>query len=113
VLQRVRDLLVEAGNGSRSQADRQSIAAELAEREKELLGLMNTRNARGEFIFSGFQGKTQPFVVQPDGSYSYAGDDGQRELQIASSLQVPISDSGRLLFESGRNAARVSIAPDD
>lgn len=113
VLQRVRDLLVEAGNGSRSQADRQSIAAELAEREKELLGLMNTRNARGEFIFSGFQGKTQPFVVQPDGSYVYAGDDGQRELQIASSLQIPISDSGRALFESGRNAARLGITPDD
>ena len=113
VLQRVRDLLVEAGNGSRSQADRQSIAAELAEREKELLGLMNTRNARGEFIFSGFQGKTQPFVVQPDGSYIYAGDDGQRELQIASSLQIPISDSGRALFESGRNAARMTITPAD
>lgn len=113
VLLRVRDLLVEAGNGSRSQADRQSIAAELAEREKELLGLMNTRNARGEFIFSGFQGKTQPFVVQPDGSYIYAGDDGQRELQIASSLQIPISDSGRALFESGRNAARLGIAPDN
>lgn len=113
VLQRVRDLFVEAGNGSRSQSDRQSIAAELAEREKELLGLINTRNARGEFIFSGFQGKTQPFVLQPDGSYTYAGDDGQRELQIASSLQIPISDSGRALFESGRNAARMTIAPAD
>lgn len=113
VLQRVRDLLVEAGNGSRSMEDRQSIAAELAEREKELLGLMNTRNARGEYIFAGYQGKTQPFAVQPDGSYLYAGDDGQRELQIASSLQIPISDSGRALFESGSNAARLSISPAD
>lgn len=113
VLQRVRELTVRAGNGSLNQTDRQSIAAELAVREEELLGLMNTRNARGEYLFSGFQGKTQPFVRQPDGSYSYAGDDGQRQVQIASALELPISDSGRAVFQSGLNAARLKLDNDD
>lgn len=111
VLQRVRELAVQAGNGALSQNDRQSIAAELGEREDELLGLMNTRNARGEYLFAGFQGKTQPFVRESDGSYSYMGDEGQRKLQIASSLNVPISDNGKKTFENMINAGRVQLTP--
>lgn len=117
VMQRVRDLAVEAGNGALSQADRQSIAAELREREDELLGLMNSKNARGEYLFSGFQGKTQPFIRSEDGSYQYMGDEGQRKLQIAGSLDVPISDNGKRIFENITNAARLEVdlagVPDD
>lgn len=111
VLQRVRELAVQAGDGALSQADRQSIAAELGERENELLSLMNTRNARGEYLFAGFQGKTQPFVRNPDGSYSYAGDEGQRKLQMASSLDLAISDSGKKIFENVTNAGRLEAKP--
>ncbi len=114
VLQRVRELAVQAGNGALSSEDRKSIAAELSEREDELLSLMNTRNARGEYLFAGFQGKTQPFVRAADGSYSYQGDEGQRELQIASSLRIPISDNGKSIFENitdaGRLESRLSAA---
>ncbi len=110
VLQRVRELAVQAGNGALDPQDRKSIAAELGEREDELLSLMNTRNARGEYLFSGFQGKTQPFVRGADGSYSYQGDEGQRKLQIASSLSIPISDSGKSVFEKVTNAGRLAAA---
>jgi len=110
VLQRVRELAVQAGNGGLSAEDRKSIAAELREREDELLSLMNTRNARGEYLFSGFQGKTQPFVRDGAGSYSYQGDEGQRNLQIASSLNIAISDSGKSIFESVTNAGRLEVA---
>ncbi|ANF27660.1 flagellar hook-associated protein FlgL [Stutzerimonas stutzeri] len=108
VLQRVRELAVQAGNGALDPQDRKSISAELGEREDELLSLMNTRNARGEYLFSGFQGKTQPFVRAGDGSYSYQGDEGQRKLQIASSLGIPISDNGKSIFENVTNAGRMS-----
>lgn len=110
VLQRVRELAVQAGNGSLDPQDRKAIAAELGEREDELLSLMNTRNARGEYLFSGFQGKTQPFVRGADGSYSYNGDEGQRKLQIASSLNIPISDNGKSIFQNVINAGRLSSA---
>lgn len=107
IMQRVRELAVQAGNGALSQNDRRAIASELSEREDELLGLMNTRNARGEYLFAGFQGKTQPFVRQADGSFSYEGDEGQRQLQIGSSLDVAISDNGKKVFQSITNAARL------
>lgn len=108
IMQRIRVLAEEAGNGALSQSDRQSIAAELREREDELLGLMNTKNARGEYLFSGFQGKTQPFVRQGDGSFVYMGDEGQRKLQVASSLDIPISDNGKKVFQNITNASRLN-----
>lgn len=111
ILQRVRELAVQAGNGALSSKDRASIAAELQEREDELLGVMNTRNARGEYLFAGFQGKTQPFVRQADGSYAYQGDEGQRKIQIASSLDIPISDNGKKTFVNITDAGRLQLAP--
>lgn len=110
VLQRVRELAVKAGGGALSAADRQSIAKELEEREGELLNLMNSRNARGEYLFSGNLGKTAPFVRNPDGTYSYMGDEGQRSLQVASSSNVAINDNGKRLFEDVTNANRIDNA---
>lgn len=111
VLQRVRELAVRAGGGALSADDRRSIAKELEERENELLQLMNSRNARGEYLFSGFQGKTEPFIRNPDGTYSYNGDEGQRSLQIAGSSTVAINDNGRRLFENVTNANRIQNQP--
>ncbi|MET1078206.1 MAG: flagellar hook-associated protein 3 [Pseudomonas sp.] len=107
VLQRVRELTVQAGGGALSGEDRKAIAKELSEREGELLNLTNSRNARGEYLFSGFLGKTEPFIRNPDGTYSYRGDEGQRSLQIASSTTVAINDNGDRLFQNVTNANRV------
>lgn len=107
VLQRVRELTVQAGDGALSGDGRKAIAQELGEREGELLNLMNSRNARGEYLFSGFLGKTEPFIRNPDNSYSYQGDEGQRSLQVASSSNVAINDNGNRLFENVTNANRV------
>jgi flagellar hook-associated protein 3 FlgL len=107
VLQRIRELAVQAGGGALSADDRKSIAKELSEREGELLNLMNSRNARGEYLFSGFLGKTEPFLRNPDGTYSYQGDEGQRSLQVAGSSNVAINDNGKRLFEDVSNANRI------
>lgn len=111
VLLRVQELAARAGNGSLGAEERKSIAAELRERENELLGLMNTKNARGEYLFSGFQGKAEPFVRNADGTYSYQGDEGQRKLEIASSLNVAISDNGKKVFQNVTNAGRLDATP--
>ncbi|MES2819766.1 MAG: flagellar hook-associated protein 3 [Pseudomonadota bacterium] len=107
VLQRIRELAVQSGGGALSGEDRKAIAKELGEREGELLNLMNSRNARGEYLFSGFLGKTEPFIRNPDGTYSYQGDEGQRSLQVAGSSTVAINDNGNRLFENVTNANRV------
>ena len=97
VLQRVRELVVQANNASQTPETRRSIATEISARLDELQGLANTRDASDEFIFAGFQASTEPFVRQGD-NFSYRGDDGQRRVQLASNTQVATRDSGRDVF---------------
>lgn len=108
VLQRIKEITVQAGNGAYNSDDRKSLATELKQREDELLNLLNSKDASGKYLFSGSMGDTQPFVRTADGSYNYQGDDGQRSVQIASSTFVPVSDSGRAIFEDVTNANRVT-----
>lgn len=112
ILQRVREITLEAGNGALEAGARQAMAQELAEREDELYGLMNSRNARGEYLFGGFQSDTQPFVRHPDGSYSYEGDEGQRSIQVGSAKMVAMNDNGKALFVDVANVNRVSTTSD-
>lgn len=98
VIQRVRELTVQAGNGSLSADDRKSISSELKERLEQLAGYANTRDASGEYIFSGFKGNTPAFAQDDSGKWSYQGDEGQRMLEIDTGVSVPISDSGKGIF---------------
>ena len=111
VLQRVREIAVQAGDAAQDKTDKAALAKELAEREDELLNLLNSRNARGEYLFSGNLGKNVPFILDPaTGEYAYLGDEGQREIQIASSTYLPINDNGKVLFEDVINANRVTTS---
>jgi flagellar hook-associated protein 3 FlgL len=97
LLTRVRELAIQSGDGALAQSDRVAIAAELNSRIDELAGLANTRNASGEYIFGGFQGQQAPFINNSS-TYTYRGDDGQRQVQIGTSTFVPINDSGSSIF---------------
>ncbi len=98
VVQRVRELTVQAGNGSLSQNDRASIASELRERLDQLATIANTKDASGEYIFSGFQGNQQAFTKNVSGDWVYRGDEGQRVLEIDDGVTVPISDHGKGIY---------------
>lgn len=98
VVQRIRELTVQAGNGALSESDRRSIASELRERLEQLGGLANTRDASGEYIFSGFKGNTEAFTKNVSGDWVYQGDEGQRKLEIDVGVSVAISDNGKGLF---------------
>jgi flagellar hook-associated protein 3 FlgL len=98
IIQRVRELTVQAGNGSLSANDRRSIASELKERLGQLANVANTRDASGEYIFSGFQGSKPAFVQGADGGWIYNGDEGQRVLEIDDGVTLPISDHGKGIF---------------
>lgn len=97
-LQRIRELAVQAENGSLGQDSRDAIAAEVQQRLDELLDLANSKDGNGEYFFSGFQTNTQPFTDGGGGVYTYQGDQGQRNLQISPTRQTATSDSGAALF---------------
>ncbi|MDC0663288.1 flagellar hook-associated protein FlgL [Marinobacter sp. SS21] len=98
VVQRVRELTVQAGNATLSKNDRISIAAELRQRLDQLATLGNTRDASGEYIFSGFQGEKPAFGQNISGHYVYQGDEGQLQLEIDEGVSVAISDHGKGIF---------------
>ena len=100
ILQRVRELSIQAGNtGSYDLQSEKIIASEMRERLNELFDAANTRDENGDYIFSGYQSKTQAFTTDGVGNYFYNGDEGQQSIQIGSSRQVAASDSGAEVFQ--------------
>ncbi len=98
VLQRVRELAVQANNGTNSAQDRQTIAIEVRSNLDSIIQLANSKDANGEYLFSGFKTDTKPFSDDGLGNFSYAGDQGQRNLQIGPKRQVAGSDAGSDVF---------------
>jgi flagellar hook-associated protein 3 FlgL len=100
VIQDAKVTAVNAGNATLSSANLQALAADLRSHYQQLLGLANSKDGQGQYMFSGFQGSQQPFT-QTSGAGTYAGDQGQRTIQIGPSRQLPISDPGQDVFNPG------------
>lgn len=98
ILQRVRELAVQAANDTNSAEDRQTIAIEARASLESLMQLSNSIDANGEYLFSGFKTDTEPFSHDGLGNFSYAGDQGQRNLQIGPKRQVASNDAGSDVF---------------
>ena len=98
-LQNLHTLTIQAGNSALNDTDRASLAADAAGRLQELLGLANSQDGNGSYLFSGFASNTQPFVTAPSGAIVYNGDQGVRELDVAPGRSVPIAYNGSQAFE--------------
>ncbi len=99
LIQNVQTLAVSASNGSMNDSDRATLAMQLQGSLNDLMGLANTTDASGNYIFSGFQASTQPFTPSAGGA-TYHGDQGQLQLQIGATQQTAINDSGSSVFEN-------------
>lgn len=113
-LQAIFEKTVQAGNGSYSASDRGQIAAELKQRLGNLLGLANTKDAAGLYVFSGFQTNVQPFqVTGAGGNYqiappanpyaTYGGDGGVQSLQVSASQTMAVTENGMDVFMQVRD----------
>src|SRR5688572_19841388 len=99
VLTRVRELMVQAGNvGTLSNNDRLSIATELAARLDELQNIANRQDGNGEYLFSGYATKTQPFSGGDGTPINYVADQGERQLAISTTQRVTDSHNGFDVF---------------
>lgn len=109
--------LVAAGNGSYSDKDRALIATDLQGSLEMLIGLANTKDASGNYLYAGYQTGTIPFsgsknfaaaippAVTPTivSSYNYQGDSNQQLLQIDAQRQMAVNVSGDSAFQGGGN----------
>ena len=98
LLQRTRELSVQANNDTLSASDRQSIAFEVKGNIDSLIQLSNSKDVAGEYLFAGFQTETIPFSDDGLGNFTYSGDQGQRSLQIGARRNVTVGDAGTEVF---------------
>lgn len=98
LLQRARELMVQAANGTQDAQSRRATATEVRELLDTMVGLANTKDANGEYLFSGFKTDTRPISDDGAGTYTYNGDQGQRTLQIGPTRHVAVGDAGSGIF---------------
>lgn len=101
LLQDVRTAVIAAANGALSDTERGFMATELSGRLDQLLGLANSRDAMGNYMFSGFQATTPAFSKDMLGVVTYAGDAGQRLIQVDATRQMSATAPGSTVFQGG------------
>jgi len=99
LLQEVQTLTVQAGNGTLSDSERGMLATEIEARMNDLLGVANTKDGTGAYLFSGYQSTTQAFQQTSTGIV-YQGDQGQRVLQVGSARKMATTETGSSVFEN-------------
>ncbi|HEY0505229.1 MAG TPA: flagellar hook-associated protein FlgL [Lysobacter sp.] len=96
-LTRVRELTIQANNASLSSEDKKAITAELKVIREELIGLANSQDGNGRYLFGGAADDHAPFVVS-GGNVNYTGDQTQRQVEIAPDHFVSDAIPGSELF---------------
>lgn len=105
LLQNIKTLTVQAGNGTLSDADRASLATAIQSSLDQLVGLANSDDGNGQFLFAGFKSANPPFAALAGGGVQYVGDQGQRLMQVDVARQLSTSDDGRSVFQSVQGGA--------
>ena len=110
LLVRVKEIAINAVNGSLTDTDRETLANEISELKNELL---DTANAvvDGKYIFAGYQEDTKPFTENPDYDpdlydsadvttwpYLYNGDNNPTQLEITPGEFLESNITGNELF---------------
>ena len=112
-IQAVQTRLVEAGNGTFSDADRATLGEVVDSLREQLLGLANSTDGNGQYLFSGNQGNISAFGKDAFGNISWQGDSGNRAIQVSSLRQLSSADTGYDIFMkavSGANSYVTSAA---
>ena len=104
--------LIQAVDSTNDDSSNDAIAEDLIQIRDQLFDLMNTRNADGEYIFSGAQSTVATMVKTSDGHYGCQADGQARKVQVAPSVQVQVSDSGLNIFQNCELAKTIATAGD-
>ena len=102
VLIRMRELAIQASNGSVSTEDREIISIEIDGLKEQLFSLANTRDADGNSVFAGSRTGQLAFVKADDGSISYQGDAEKMMVEIGNNRELPKNRNGLEVFAGVR-----------
>ncbi|MBG3079863.1 flagellar hook-associated protein FlgL [Proteus mirabilis] len=107
---KIQETLVAAGNdGTLSDEDRSSLADQLQGLKDQLVGIGNTKDGVGRYIFAGFQTDKPPFVADATGKITYQGGDKQITQKVDSNIEMVTNFTG---IETLQSSGSKGTAPD-
>jgi flagellar hook-associated protein 3 FlgL len=101
-LQRVRELLISAGNSTNSQEDLSNMATEVGQLIQSIKQAANTQYA-GQYIFAGTQTSTQPYAYGE--ADEYHGNTESLSRSVGPGATIPISTNLSSVLGNGAEAA--------
>ncbi|MEQ9563530.1 MAG: flagellar hook-associated protein FlgL [Woeseiaceae bacterium] len=102
VLQRVRELALQANNATQSDETRSLIAIEMRQQLDQLVQLANQQDGNGRYLFSGNLDDTTP-ITRNGANFMYNGDQGTRMIEIGENRLIADGNSGAEVFFRIRN----------
>ncbi|NDV13042.1 flagellar hook-associated protein FlgL [Crenobacter caeni] len=107
IIQNIQSLAVQAGNASLKDEDRAYIRTQIQEQTKALVGIANSTDGQGKYVFGGTRSQTPPFSLElePEMKIEYHGDWGRQEIQASSTRDIAVTEPGGLVFGGGSSVA--------
>ena len=94
-LQRMRELTVQASNGTYESDQRDSVNEEIKQLKQHLVDIGDTQLG-GKYIFNGYDTNKRPSDTMVDGAPSYGTDEIQ--VEVFTGIKIPINTSGQSTF---------------
>lgn len=97
VLYRIKELAVQGANSTLSAQDRQSVALEISTLREQIMGLANSQDSNGNYLFSGSRAGQPAFAQDATGRVVYQGDQSRMKVNVGDNhrmnLNMPGSDA--------------------
>ncbi len=103
LLQSIRSNAISVEGSSVSSGTLTTMASTLRGQLQQLIGLANSTDGTGNYLFAGFHSGSAPFSVNASGTVVYSGDTGQQLVQASSARQIPVNDNGASVFMNIKN----------
>ncbi|WP_404298397.1 flagellar hook-associated protein FlgL [Halomonas sp.] len=91
-------LLIQGANDTLSDADRESVAAELNGIYQTLIGQANATDGNGRYLFGGYKDDVPPFQEIIAGVITYEGDTNVRQQRVDATRLMEVSENGSTIF---------------
>jgi flagellar hook-associated protein 3 FlgL len=98
VLVRIKELAIQANNGTQGDVSRKAIATEMKGLRDQLLSVANSTDAGGNFIFSGSKVNTRAFTENDRGVVEYTGDQTRMNVAVGEQRTLPLNRPGTNAF---------------
>ncbi|RSE92591.1 flagellar hook-associated protein FlgL [Achromobacter aegrifaciens] len=108
-LQEARTRIIQAGS-TLSDSDRRTLSTALKSTRDALLGLANTTDGNGQYLFSGNNGSVMPYSKNAAGQITYSNSIGERTIQVDQSRQMSTSDLGKDIFGRANPGSQAYVA---